>query len=159
MSINLLADPWEDINEQQAKQVKKYLAKNPIILDYCDCCSDSEIYLLRVLKSDIIPCDYNSKKKSVKVKAIRIGQLDSKVRASAYNVIGMNDTVEYTISINYTFVYTEDGRWAVPFSDIIPYRLKNEGCEGATSFPDPLHNKEIKDTFYINWYQKYVKIK
>lgn len=159
ISFTLQADPWEDISKDQAKQIVKYLKKYPIVLDYCDCCDDSKDFLLRILETNIVPCSYDEAKKSVKVRAIRIGQLDRKNKGSAYNVTGLNDTVDYTISINYTFVYTSDGNWAVPFSDIIPYRLQNEGCKGATYFPDPLHNKKIKDNFYINWYNKFVKIK
>ncbi|MFK8037122.1 MAG: hypothetical protein AB8B74_02435 [Crocinitomicaceae bacterium] len=157
LSFNAFADSWEDITDKQAKEVKKYLKKYPFILDYCDCCSDSENFLMRVLESDIVPCTYDSEKKSVKVKAIRIAKLDGgPTKISAYNAIGLNDTVDYIISMNYTFVYNSVSIWTIPFFGIIPYRL-NTQCDGEASFPNPEYNKDIKDAFYIDWYQKYVK--
>ena len=64
---------------------------NPFILDYCDCCDGSETYLLKVLKSEIVTCDWDDNYKSVKVTATKIGKLErgSTGPVSAYRVKGM----------------------------------------------------------------------
>lgn len=155
VNFSLIADSWDNLTVKQAKQVKKYLTKHPIILDYCDCCSRPQVFLMRVISSEIIPCSWSKEQKSVSVVAKRIGQLEVNTYPSIYRVSNMADTVAYTISMNYTFVYTKKGKWAVPFFKTVPYN-QNSVCAGATNFPNPNDNEGIKDVFYMDWYRKFV---
>lgn len=149
------ADPWDNLTQAQAEQVVEYLKENPFILDYCDCCDGSDTYLLKVLRSEIVPCEWDNEYKSVKVIAAKIGKLerDATGPVSAYRVEGMNELTNYTIYMNYTFVYSECGNWAVPFFKEIDYGQEHI-CTGATRFPNPADNKEITDTEYIKWFEQ-----
>jgi hypothetical protein len=148
------ADPWDNLTVEQATEVIKYLNENPFILDYCDCCDSSKVYLLKVVSSAIVPCEWDNEQKSVKVQAIRIGQLERTVcYPSAYHTKAMNENVEYTIQMNYTFVYSDCGKWAVPFFKVISYSC-NHICAGATRFPDPHENNDIRDQEYIKWFDE-----
>ena len=154
---NAKADPWDNLTQVQAEEVVEHLKTNPFILDYCDCCDGSETYLLKVLKTEIVTCNWDSEYKSVQVTAIKIGQLERGETGpvSAYRVKGMEEETTYTIYMNYTFVYSECGNWAVPFFKEVEY--DNYGahvCTGATRFPNPEDNQEITDKEYIQWFEK-----
>jgi hypothetical protein len=154
---NAKADPWDNLTQAQAQAVVQHLKTNPFILDYCDCCDGSETYLLKVLKTEIVPCEWDENYKSVKVTAVKIGQLEREATgpATAYNVVGMNELTSYTIYMNYTFVYSACGNWAVPFFKEVPYNDTNDTiCMGATRFPNPADNTEITDAEYIKWFEK-----
>jgi hypothetical protein len=151
------ADPWDNLTQAQAEEVVEHLNENPFILDYCDCCDGDATYLLKVVKSEIVTCDWDADYKSVKVTATKIGQLErgSTGPVSAYRVKGMDEETTYTIYMNYTFVYSACGNWAVPFFKEVEYNNYGEHvCAGATRFPNPEDNKEITDEEYIKWFEK-----
>jgi hypothetical protein len=149
----VLADPWDNLTPAQATAVVKYLKENPFILDYCDCCDSGSVYLLKVLNTQIVPCEWDNSQKSVKVLALRIGELERiGSYPSAYRTKGMSETVEYTITMNYTFVYAECGKWAVPFFKVVSYS-NNHICAGATRFPNPEQNDDIQNEEYIKWFK------
>lgn len=150
-----LADAWDDLSAKQAKMVTKYLAKNPFILDYCDCCDNSPVYLMEVKSSQIVHSEWSEGKFAVKVNAFVFGQLERESYPTAYRVESMNETKEYTITMNYTFVYSKYGKWAVPFFKMVDYDREHV-CAGATRFPSPKDNKDIHYQPYVNWYNKYV---
>lgn len=152
-SLVAKADPWDNLTEAQANAVVEYLKDNPFILDYCDCCDDSDVYLLKVLSMDIVPCEWDTEQKSVRVQAVRIGQLErTGAYPSAYRTEAMYENVEYTIEMNYTFVYSECGQWAVPFFKEVSY-TNNHVCVGATRFPNPSENN-IQDEHYKAWFME-----
>ncbi|MBK6952940.1 MAG: hypothetical protein IPH24_13090 [Crocinitomicaceae bacterium] len=65
------ADAWDHLNLKQAKAAQKYLKKYPFIYDYCDCCS-GEVYLMKVLSSEIVPCYWDTAQYSVATKVERL---------------------------------------------------------------------------------------
>ncbi|MCB9232115.1 MAG: hypothetical protein H6581_10650 [Bacteroidia bacterium] len=147
------ADAWDALTPEQAEEVVTYLIRNPFILDYCDCCDNGDVYLLKVLRADIVPCSWDDEKKSVVVQAVQIGQLERNGSyPSAYRCQPLNEKVEYTITMNYTFVYSACGNWAVPFFKEVAYP-ENHVCAGATRFPDPAEN-DIQDRDYKAWFEK-----
>jgi len=155
---NVKADDWDDMTSSQAKNVQSYLKKNPFVLDYCDCCSDAEVFLLKIISTESITCSWNAEKFSVKAKAIKIGQLERFTFPSAYRTKPMNEEIDYIVSMNYTFVYSKVGKWAVPLFKMVAYEKdRNHVCAGATRFPDPSDGNEIKDASYKIWFDKNVK--
>ena len=151
---NAIADPWDNLSYEQAVQVSDYLNENPFILEYCDCCDIGDVILMKVVKNEIVPCEWDNSSKSVKVTAIQIGKLERNGSyPSAYRVEYMNRETEYIITMNYTFVYSDCGKWAVPFFKLVDYDNEHVCC-GATRFPDPDHNAGIKDQDYIEWFKE-----
>lgn len=154
LSTNLKADPWDNLSYEQANAVVYFLKENPFILDYCDCCDEGDVILMKVIEAEIVPCEWDASSKSVKVKAIQIGRLERNGSyPSAYRTEYMNEEHEYIITMNYTFVYSECGNWAVPFFKVVEYKNEHVCC-GATRFPNPTHNEGIKDQDYIAWFDK-----
>lgn len=148
------ADPWEDVTQEQAEQVQAHLKLHPFILDYCDCCGDGEVYLMKVLSTKIVECSYNSEKKTVVAEVVKLGKLETYDGSpSAYRTEAVNDAEveEFIITMNYTFTYSECGQWAVPFFKEVPYE-QNHVCNGATRFPSPFDNKALEDVQYIEWF-------
>jgi hypothetical protein len=156
LAFQVSADPWEDLTEKEAKAVVKFLKTNPYILDYCDCCGSGDVYLMKVVSTEIVPCSYAEGKKSVIAKVVPLGKLetDADGTPSAYRVEKMSDAVEELIvTMNYTFVLDKKNKWAVPFFKVVPYS-QNHVCKGATRFPNPADNPNIKDTGYKAWFKK-----
>lgn len=148
------ADAWDNLSYEQAEDVIGYLENNPFFLDYCDCCDDGDVILMKYLDAEIIPCEWDSEYKSVLVYAVKIGKLERNGSyPSAYRVETMNEETEYIITMNYTFVYSECGNWAVPFFKEVAYSNEHVCC-GATRFPSPSDNPGIKDSEYIAWFNR-----
>ena len=148
------ADAWDDLTQKQAKAVQSFLKKNKFVLDYCDCCNDSEVYILKIEQAELVPCSWNAEKFSVKTSAVRIAKLETnKGEPSAYRAVGMSERVDYVITMNYTFVFSKAGKWAVPFFKEVAYD-RDHICKGATKFPNPAENEKIADSAYIKWYAK-----
>ncbi len=149
------ADPWEDLTQEQAEAVIQHLEMHPFILDYCDCCGSGDVHLMKVISARIVECAYDSEKKSVIAQVVKIGKLEvSDGTPSAYNVQGAENDMpeELIISMNYTFVYSTCGQWAVPFFKEVPYE-QNHVCHGATRFPSPFENKVLEDdALYLEWF-------
>ncbi len=155
---NAKADDWDDMTQSQAKKVMGYLKKNPFVLDYCDCCSGTDVFLLKIISTESVICSWNTEKFSVKAKALKIGQLERFDFPSAYRTKSMNEEIDYIISMNYTFVYSKVGKWAVPLFKMVAYEKdRNHVCAGATRFPDPADGNDIKDASYKIWFDKNVK--
>jgi hypothetical protein len=148
------ADPWDDLTVTQAKAVVAFLKKNPFVLDYCDCCENPEVSLIKIVKAEIIPCEWNPQKVSVRALSWTIGKLEVySDTPSAYRTQPQMTPTDYLITMNYTFVYSKAGKWAVPFFKEVPYD-RDHVCKGATNFPNPKDNPGITDLDYIKWYKK-----
>ena len=149
------ADPWEDVTQEQAEQIVEHLEEHPFILDYCDCCGSSDVYLMKVVGTEIVECSYDSEKKSVIATVVKIGKLEvSDGIPSAYRTESVDDAeVESLIvTMNYTFVYSACGQWAVPFFKEVADE-RNHVCAGATRFPSPFDNEEtLEDVQYLEWF-------
>ncbi|MFK7946063.1 MAG: hypothetical protein AB8G11_00620 [Saprospiraceae bacterium] len=152
---SVLADPWEDLTEEQAQHVIEHLTQHPFILDYCDCCDTDEVYLMKVLSTRIEVCSYNEEKVSIIAKVIKIGKLEvTDGTPSAYRTEVVEDAEieDFIITMNYTFTYSECGQWAVPLFKEVAYD-RNHVCKGATRFPSPFDNeKTLQDAQYIEWF-------
>jgi hypothetical protein len=152
--ITAKADVWDDLTQNQAKAVQSFLKKSMFVLDYCDCCDDSEVFLLKITNTEIIPCSWNAEKFSVKASAWRIAKLETiKGEPTAYRAAGLSELVEFTITMNYTFVFSKSGKWAVPLFKEVAYD-RDHICKGATKFPNPSENENITDSDYKKWYAK-----
>lgn len=148
------ADPWDDLTESQAKAVVAFLKKNPFVLDYCDCCDNPEVSLIKIVKAEVVPCEWNAEKFSVRALSWTIGKLEvNGDTPSAYRAEGSMAPTDYIIMMNYTFVYSKTGKWAVPFFKEVAYD-RDHICKGATKFPNPKENPGITDAEYIAWYAK-----
>lgn len=155
------ADSWDNLTLSQAKQVQKFLEKNPFIYDYCDCCSSEGDYLLKVISSKIVACEWDGAQYSVTVEAQRLALMQN--TGSGLNnyhadpVPADEQFVQYTISMNYTFVYDKYMKWAVPFFKIIPHS-NSSICVGAAVYIDPTGSSaNISDADYAAWYLKNIK--
>jgi hypothetical protein len=156
------ADAWDHLNLKQAKAAKKYLEKYPFIFDYCDCCG-GEVYLLKVLSAEVVPCYWDAAQYSVATKVERLTMMqNSSTGLNNYHTDEIAEEekfVSYTITMNYTFVFDPRMKWAVPFFKIIPYYLDHV-CRGATVFPDPAGSGvKISNEDYKNWYDKNIRPK
>lgn len=154
------ADPWEDVTQEQAEAIVKHLEMHPYILDYCDCCGEGDVHLLRVVSTQIVECSYDAEKKTVLAQVVSMGKLQrSGGSPSAYNVEAVEDDMPYelVVSLNYTFVYSACGQWAVPlFKEV--HDERNHVCNGATRFPSPFDNEVVlDDPSYIEWFVENVK--
>ena len=150
------ADPWEDVTEKQAASIVKFLKKNPFILDYCDCCDEGDVYLLKVVSTKIVPCSHDETKKTVIANVLRIAKLETGKDGTptAYRAKTCAEPEqEFIISMNYTFVFSKRDKWAVPFFKEIPYE-QDHVCKGATRYPNPAENENIKDAEYKKWFAK-----
>ncbi len=156
------ADAWDHLNLKQAKAAQKYLNKYPFIYDYCDCCS-GEVYLMKVLSSEIVPCYWDTAQYSVATKVERLTMMENTgIGLNNYHTGEISEEekfVSYTITMNYTFVFDPRMKWAVPFFKIIPYYLDHV-CKGATAFPDPTGSGvKISNEDYKVWYEKNIRPK
>lgn len=151
------ADSWDNLTEKEAAKTAKYLKKNAYILDYCDCCGGSDVYLLKVVSTEIVQCSWNKEHKSIKVKVEKIAKLETTdVGPSKYRAEPINNSEEYTISMNYTFGYDKKMRWAVPLFKLVDYNMYDDHvCKGATNYPEPtLQNGTVINADYKAWYDK-----
>ena len=163
---NALADPWEDVTYDEAFKVQKLLKKYPFVLDYCDCCDGSKVFLLKIMETEMITCPYNGSKYSIKTKAVRIGKFDhwdGRVDVSESVPFDYEEErlIEYTVSMNYTFAYKKKTNTCAPLGRIIDYSTENTtSCDGVGVFPNPFKNNiEIHDDDYKKWARKRLKFK
>ncbi|UKN01707.1 hypothetical protein K6119_18445 [Paracrocinitomix mangrovi] len=160
-SVNIAkADAWDNLTEKQAKTVVKFLSKNPYIFDFCDCCGNSaSVYLLKVKSTEITKCDWDDKQFSVKAKAQRISQMQWAGNGlDNYHTSEINEEVDFTVTMNYTFGYDKGMRWAVPLFKLIDYKPNAHVCVGATVYPDPSgQSVKVSDSEYKTWYASKVK--
>lgn len=158
-SLTAKADAWDNMTKSQADSVKELIEANPFIFDYCDCCGASvEVYLIKVETVEIIPCSWDDEQYSVHVTGYRIGQmLVSEGGIDDYHTAEpINQLVEYTVFMNYTFVFDNYMNWAVPIFKMVDYHLDGPICFGATNYPNPKdEGVQISDQDYIDWYAKH----
>lgn len=155
------ADAWDNLTEDQAHQVVRFLHKNPFIFDFCDCCGESvEVYLLKVESAEIIPCSWDKKQFSVLTKSRRIARMQwTSIGLDDYHTDEVNEEVEYTIFMNYTFAFDKHMKWAVPFHKLIKYSLNGPICIGATNYPNPKDSGvKITDKDYMEWFQHHFDV-
>lgn len=152
---SVIADPWEDLTKEQARQVIEHLTQHPFILDYCDCCDTEDVYLMKVLSTKVEVCSYDEEKVSVVAEVIKLGKLEvNDGTPSVYRTAVVEDAEveQLIITMNYTFAYSECGQWAVPLFKEVAYD-RNHVCKGATRFPSPFDNeKTLQDVQYIEWF-------
>ena len=153
------ADSWDNMTQSQADSVKSLIVDNPFIFDYCDCCGSSvEVYLIKVKTVEIIPCSWDSEQFSVHVTGKRIAKLlVSEGGIDDYHTADPVDQfVEYTVFMNYTFIFDNYMNWAVPIFKLVDYHLDGPICFGATNYPNPNDEGiQISDKDYIDWYAKH----
>lgn len=159
----LWADAWDNLTLEQAKQVQEFLKTDPYILDYCDCCShDGEyatnVYLMKVLSTEIVQCDWNYEFYSLKAKVKTIAQLPYKKDGpNMKSAVLIQRDSSVMITMNYTWVYNKKAKKAGPIYTVIPYDaygkqdLTKGYCKAFTKFPKP---RRIKDKEYKKWYRK-----
>ncbi|MDX1908714.1 MAG: hypothetical protein SF053_16880 [Bacteroidia bacterium] len=156
MALSVTADPWEDLDTRQAEIVSKYLKLHPFILDYCDCCSEGEVYLMRVVDTRTVPCSYNTAKFSIIATVVRIAKMDREASGLPIptNVTPLEgEPEEFIVSLNYTYVYSKPDKMAVPFYKLVPYELDHV-CQLSARYPKPSGSNDIQDTAYQRWFKK-----
>ncbi|MBD3639343.1 MAG: hypothetical protein HUJ25_18445 [Crocinitomicaceae bacterium] len=150
------AAAWDNLTAEQANQVIKFLEKNPFVFDFCDCCGESvEVYLLRVKSAKMIKCAWDKKQYNVLTKSKRIAKMQwANVGIDDYHTDVIDEDVEYTIFMNYTFAFDAHMKWAVPLFKLFDYHVKGPICIGATNYPNPSDaGVKITDEDYIEWYR------
>ena len=153
------ADAWDNMTEEQANHVVRFLNKNPFIFDYCDCCGESvEVYLLKVESAKVVECAWDKKQFSVLTKSRRIAKMQwASVGLDDYHTDPAEEEVEYTIYMNYTFAFDKHMKWAVPLYKLIKYSNEGPICIGATNYPNPNDSGvKITDEDYIKWYNHHL---
>lgn len=157
------ADPWDNMTLEQAERVQEYLALNPYLLDYCDCCDfegeyATEVYLMEVLSTEIVTCEWNPQYFSVKANVERIAKIPYKADGPDVEApLAYTSEDEIIITMNYAWGYNEKAAKAAPLYTIIPYDVYGEleltsgYCREFTSFPSPAI---IENTAYTNWYKR-----
>ena len=158
------ADAWDNLTYEQAQGVVLELEKNPFIFDYCDCCDFSgeysiQVFLLKVISTEIIQCGWDSQFYSVKFESIALAEL-------IYTAKGLNtkklkkvnnpETADM-IYMNYTWGLDTTDKDAHPFFDIVDYTTYGEAdpCKKVFAFPKPKTVKKVtNDADYSVWYKK-----
>lgn len=158
------ADSWDNLTESQAKHVVTFIEKNPFIFDYCDCCgTDQEVYLLYATNPQVVACEWDVSQFSVKVNSERIAKMIN--TGSGLDNYHTDDVPsegkiqDYIISMNYTFGFDANQKWAVPFFKLVEYSNEHI-CVGAVSYPNPkASGSKINHSGYQGWYKKKMKSK
>ena len=154
------ADAWDNLTHEQAQHVKHFLHKNPYIFDFCDCCGEgTEVYLIKVESVEITECAWDKKQFSVLTKGRRIAQMQwAHIGLDDYHTDPIDEEIEYTIYMNYTFAFDKHMKWAVPLFKLIDYQHDGPICIGATNYPNPDdEGVQITDQDYIDWYHHHFK--
>jgi hypothetical protein len=159
-SLGANADAWDDLTKEQATALAAFLKKNPYVIDYCDCCDPGDTYLMKVISTEIVTCEWNPEKFSVKAEVIKIAKLEhTDVGLNEHTAAPLGEAGKATIYMNYTFGYDKVKKWAVPLFKLVSYEAdRNHICKGGTNFPQPTNNsgKEL-DAGYTKWYSKAIK--
>jgi hypothetical protein len=158
------ADAWDNLTYEEAEKVVAELKKNPFIFDYCDCCDFSgeyatEVFFLKVTKTEIVTCDWEPNFYSVKYHADVIAKvLFEEIGANIFNLSApVSATTSGTFYMNYTWGFNEENSNAAPFFSIIPYTYYGEAkpCLGPIAYPAPVAVSKIgKVKGYKKWYKR-----
>lgn len=161
----LLADPWDNLTLQQAKQVEAFLNSNPYVLDYCDCCDfegkyATKIELIKVKSTKIVTWDWGPEYLSVEAKVEVLAEIPYTKGGPDINspILDLSEReLPTTITMNYTWAYNKEKGRAAPLYTFIPYdveaglELDSGYCRQFTTFPPP---KAIKNKEYEKWFNK-----
>lgn len=160
---SLLADSWDNLTKEQAEAVVAELKENPYIFDYCDCCDHEGVYaakvrLLKVTKSEIIPCPWEKESFSVNVETMVLAHIPYEANGPDLNKMTSNkkETAIYTLAMNYTWSFNKGEKSAAPFFTTVPYDKYDDkkACKAMFKFPTPEQGKGIiKDGKYTKWYK------
>lgn len=154
------ADAWDPMTQEEAEAVKERIEKDPFIFDYCDCCSDAPVYLLKVLSAEITTCDWDNAYMSVKIKAKRLAKFEFSLDVNMAGFIPLEEgeiVEDYTIYMNYTSIFDDATKLAQPIVNLMSYHYEhNITCNGKAIYPKP-SAAGIKDKDYKKWYKKRVK--
>lgn len=165
----LWADSWDNMTYEQAEQTVKLLETDPYILDYCDCCSHDgeyavDVYLMKVLSTEIVPCEWNSEYFSIKAQVEVLAEIPYKEKGL---VLDSSQAFyewekEILITMNYTWIYNKEVEKAAPIYTVVPYDVygnqkSNSGyCKDLTAFPKP---EGIENEAYEDWYNEKANVK
>lgn len=165
-STSLLADPWDNLTYKEAENVQASLTASPFILDYCDCCDFSgeyaaKVYLLKVVSTEIVECEWDNMAYSVKATVVKIAELPYTDKGpDIMKPIKSSGTEDFVITMNYTWTISPEILKAVPFYQVLPYgehsgELQTSAmCRDFIEFPDPFKTKGvITDKDYKEWYK------
>ena len=161
------ADAWDNLTYEQAESVQKFLNNTPFILDYCDCCDfegeyAAKVYLMKVISTEIIACEWDNAFYSVKAKVEIIAELTyTENGPDVSKPLKVSREDELIITMNYTWSYSKEQAKVIPFFNIVPYDIYGENeqtsgsCRNYTDFPNPFKtNDVISDNEFRDWYKK-----
>ena len=160
-----LADSWDNLTYQEAEAIVVELEKNPYIFDYCDCCNNSgeyatTVHLLKVVSTEIIPCEWDDAFFSVRANSIIIaGVFYGEDGPDVNELIAPTESeMNEVVFMNYTWTLHPERKMATPFFNVVPYDYygeDNEPCKKEFAYPTPAQVKSIsKDKGYKKWYKK-----
>lgn len=165
--ILLFADPWDCFSEDEAVTIQNYLYKNPFLVDYCDCCDHkgpdaTKVYLMKVLHTEKIICEYDTNRFSVMVGVKIIAEIpNSKSGLLVNKPIPWLSKDNLIVSLNYTWGYCPERKLLAPLQNILdipgaPGIGSDKGdCKAHEEFPNPFKTKDvIMDKAYREWYRK-----
>ncbi|MGV6862251.1 MAG: hypothetical protein ACWA41_10790 [Putridiphycobacter sp.] len=160
MSLNVLADSWENMTKSQAKKVLTYLDKNPYVLDYCDCCGTVP-HLVKVVGTELAPSRWEDTLVTIQLTVETLAKLEIKKTDNVvtFLVHQPEENLEsFTLSMNYTFGYDLTKHQATPFFNIVPSYEAKYSCSDdlITRYPD---YKLVGDKRYKKWLKKAQKHK
>lgn len=157
------ADPWDDLTLEEAKAVVAFLADEPYVLDYCDCCDAegeyaSKIYLMRVVSTEIVACEWNDEKYSVKAQVKVLAEIAyTNDGPDVTNTVIMDDMSDVlTVTMNYTWVYHDASGLFAPFFAAVDYGSYGEQpeskgvCRSYVNLPPP---HVTHDESYASWWE------
>lgn len=161
------ADAWDNLTMDEAQQVVSFLKDNPFIFDYCDCCDNegefaSEVHMFKVTSTEIVKCDWDEEKFSVKIEFDVIAQIIYLESGPDLSRMFKPSSDEYDniVFMNYTWGYNAETRMARPLFASISYTTyaeSTEGCKAAFSFPSPSMLRHVGiPGGYKKWYKKNV---
>lgn len=123
LSFSSKADAWDNLTLEEAQAVVAELEKNPFIFDYCDCCDDigpniHGALLLKVTKTDIVTCEWNTEFYSVKYQATAIAEV-SYDDGNVSLLDAKEGSGEFTLYMNYSRGLDSKSKKATNFFNII----------------------------------------
>ena len=159
------ADAWTEMTKSEAEAVVAELNKNPYIFDYCDCCDhDGEyatsVYLIKVNKTEIIPCEMDENCYFVQTEGEVIAEVlynENGPDVSKLTPVEWSES-SHRVCMNYTWTFNPNIKKATPFFKVVPYNyydFEKTSCENDFAYPTPNQLKVVsKDKGYKKWYKK-----
>ncbi len=163
-----LADAWDNLTYSEAEKVTLELKKNPFIFNYCDCCDNTGEYattieFLKVTKTQIVECEWNSEMYSVKITSQVISLVEFTSKGANTNQLSKYEDNDYkaTLFMNYTWGLNNETHLATPYFNIVDYFFygdDNEPCLEEFKFPTPKQLSKIqKVRGYKKWWKANIK--